>query len=481
MATGTATATVTARTRTTGPEAEQEIVIKNALAVVIAMTMLLVLLVVGLSGTLGMIFALGLSVLVLTMVALGPDQLGKTMLVVGVFLAPMNALNVVGENVTASDLCLVLAFGLLSAQILRGRPKLPPLFLAGASILLITGLTSSLFSDNPAPNIVAFARVGFAIALIPFLMNGLRPTRRLIDVMAWAYVAGQSVSVIKSVIDGAGPLGRHSGITTQPNFFGLGGQIALALLIYLFYRVPTNRRWIVVMFAVLIGHGILISGSRASLVCSILILVLWPVVERTAASWYVLASAGAILLVSANAILNGASEGSALGRIRGDSLQADYSDQARGQQLASGSQKLFEHPITGSGYDGVLKLHNAYLEVAVGGGIIALVGFLLVLIALIRPLFDPVAPNRLSYMAVSYAAFAALGPTLYDRIVWVGVGMIMLQVLVVEKDDDPPDPDLADPAASARPMGRDAPASPRARTVRGSRPLSAPPLRPRSH
>ena len=412
---------------------------KGVLTAVGGILTLGVLLVVGTQlglGLVGGLAAIGVAAFVAMLIALGPDRLGLTFLVVGLFLAPMNGVKPFsGGNVSFSDLSLVVAIALLLPRMMKRGTHLPPLFLIGAAVMTVGGLLSCIFSvAPPVLSLGAFLRFALAAILLPMIMSSIRPNPGTVTLMAWAYVAGQIVSVGKATIEGAGPLGRSAGYTTHPNFFGLGGQIAFALLIFLFYRVPKHRRWIVVAATGIVVHGVLISGSRASLICVVLVTVLWPFVERSAVAWYVLVSATAVLVVAAGSIFANAGEGSALGRLRGDSLQATYSDQARKQLLDAGTSMFWDHPVRGNGFAGVVELHNAYLEVAVGGGVLTLFGFLLLMASFVRPLFDTARPNRLAYVAVSYAAFGMLGPTLYDRIVWAPLAMVMIPVLGARGD-----------------------------------------------
>jgi hypothetical protein len=51
-------------------------------------------------------------------------------------------------------------------------------------------------------------------------------------------------------------------------------------------------------------------------------------------------------------------------------------------------------------------------------------------------------PNRLAFVALSYAAFAMIGPSLWDRIVWAALALVFVR----EQD---PTPEAADPPALA--------------------------------
>ncbi len=422
--------------------------LKRSLTSFIGFSILLALLVIGVAGNdlrysiAAVILAVGLT----TLVAFGPERMGIGLMVLGMLAAPMNALGVVG-NITVSDVLLVLGFGLLIPRMLtREHRKLPPLYVVGASILFAGGIVSSLLSPGPVDSLIGFVKIIAATMILILVLNLIRPSGKVVDSLAWAYVLGQIVSAAYSVAKGGDGTaqGRAVGLTTQPNFYGLGGQMAYALLIYLFYRVNPKHRWIVLGAMAPVLFSVVNSGSRASLLCCALITLAWPIVERSAVAWYWVLSGALLAVLTADTVLGLLGQQTALDRIRGDT-SAQYSDQARNNLLEQGVDLFWKHPLQGNGWaeDTILAFHNAYLEVAVGGGVLTLVGFVLVVAALVRPLFSEGAPNRLAFAGLSYAAFAMIGPTLYDRIVWVALALIL--VAPTESAGPPGDDDLEEP------------------------------------
>ncbi|MCZ4499911.1 MAG: hypothetical protein JWQ74_2464 [Marmoricola sp.] len=404
-----------------------------------------------------LVVALGLLVLV----AIGPERMGIGLLLIGFVMAPMNAIGL-GGNVTISDVFLVLGFGLLVPRMLsEGRTKLPPLYFVGSAILLTGGLVSSLLSANVTDSLIGFVKIIAAAMVLVIVLNMLRPSGKVLDAFVWSYVLGQMISAVYSVVRGGAATagGRAVGLTTQPNFYGLAGQTAYALLIYLFYRVDPKHRWIVVGAMAVVGFSVLNSGSRASLLCCALITLMWPLIERNAITWYWILSGAVVALVSANTLLPLIGQDTVLERFQGGGSAA-LSDVAREGLLSQGFTLFFQHPIQGIGWakDTILAFHNAYLEVAVGGGVLTLVGFVIVIGTLVRPLFDKGGPNRLAYAGLSYAAFGMIGPTLYDRIVWVALALIL--VTYTGNGEQAPEPgslrdraDKAEAEESAAPPG----------------------------
>jgi O-antigen ligase len=388
---------------------------------------LLLLLLIGTRGS--MLFnglAIGAAAGLVILIKLGPDKVGIGFMMLGTFLAPINALKLgAGGNITYADFAYVLGVGLLVPKLLRSKSKMPRLYTWGMMILVANALVVSLLAPTPVASLTGFIRVIWAMLVIPVVLHRLQMSRQLLYWFVWTYVFAQACSIVKGMTY-AGILGggRSAGYTTHPDFFGLAGQLAFAMCVFLFYRTPKNYRWIVVGAAAFMALGVFQSGSRASLLCIAATVILWPLVERTAVSVYIVLSFAAVVAVAANYLIENAPPGSALDRLKGGGT-AQGSSLARQLLLSSAWKKFLEHPIKGGGWvTDILAYHNVYLEVGIAGGVLAILGFVLVVASTIKPLFDEPVPNRLAFMGVSYAMFAALGPTLYDRVLWGGLALV---------------------------------------------------------
>ena len=401
---------------------------------------LLALLILGTQGSyLFAGLAVGASVGATLLVYLGPDRLGTGLLLLGTFLAPINGLKLgAGGNVTFADFAYVLGIGLLIPKLLKSPSKMPRLYIIGISIIFVNAMVVSVLADEPIASITGFVRVSWAVIVLPVVFHRIKMSRNLLTVFAWTYVLGHIVSTIRGtyyfgILGG----GRSLGWTTHPNFFGLAGQLAFAICVFLFYRTPPQYRWIVVVAAGICGISVIQSGSRASLLCIALTVVIWPLIERTAISAYVVVSFTAIAGVALGLLLQDPPKGSAFERLQGGGT-ARGSSLAREQLLTDGLKEFWRHPIKGNGWStDILEYHNVYLEVGIAGGVIAILGFLYILASMIKPLFNEPIPNRLAFMGVSYAVFAALGPTLYDRVLWGALALIFaLHVSETDEVDD---------------------------------------------
>lgn len=432
---------------------------KNFALNIVGGFVLVALLVLGTQGSLlfsGL--AVGAAVGATLLVYLGPDRLGIGLLLLATFLAPLNALKLgAGGNVTYADFAYVLGIGMLIPKLLKSPSKMPRLYTIGISILFVNAMVVSLLAPEPIASLTGFIRVAWALIVLPVVFHRIRLSRNLLNTFAWTYVVAQIVSTAKGIqYFGILGGGRSIGWTTHPNFFGLAGQLAFALCVFLFYRTPTKYRWIVVVAAGICGLSVIQSGSRASLLCVAITVVIWPLVERTAISSYVLVSFAALAAVALGLLLQNPPKGSAFERLQGGGT-AKGSSEARQLLLTNGLKQFWQNPIKGNGWvTDILEFHNVYLEVGIAGGVIAILGFLYVIASMVKPLFEEPVPNRLAFMGVSYAVFAMLGPTLYDRVLWGALALIFAL-------HDPPEEEIEESdtrirRTSAKPAVETAPA-----------------------
>lgn len=405
---------------------------------------LLALLLLGTQGSyLFAGLAVGAAVGATLLVYLGPDRLGIGLLMLATFLAPLNALKLgAGGNITFADFAYVLGIGLLIPKLLKSSSKLPRLYVIGISILFVNAMVVSLLAPDAIGSLTGFVRVAWAMIVLPVVFHRLMMSRNLLTTFAWIYVVAQIVSTIRgTAYTGLLGGGRGIGWTTHPNFFGLAGQLAFALCVFLFYRTPKQYRWIVVLAAAICGLSVIQSGSRASLLCIAITIVIWPLIERTAISSYIVVSFAALSAVALGLLLQNPPKGSAFERLQGGGT-AKGSSEARELLLTNGLEQFWNNPIKGNGWvTAILEYHNVYLEVGIAGGVIAILGFLYVIASMIKPLFQEPVPNRLAFMGVSYAVFAMLGPTLYDRVLWGALALIFALHVSPEEEAEATDDD----------------------------------------
>jgi len=400
------------------------------------------------SSTLGMI-SVAVACLLTVIVAIGPTRTGTFFVMVAVFAAPMEDIRPLGAEsfVTLSDVFFALGFALLGPAMLRAKVHLPKAYMAGSVILLASGLGASVLSDQTINSMTIMFRLVAAAIVIPALFMLWRPSWRTVDVMAALYVLGQMVSVVDSIVGDALTGGRHQGLSTHPNFFGLCGLLAYALAFHLLNRTPRKWHWLIWASMAVSLYSVVSSGSRAALLVAVLITVLYPAVERSAMASYVVVSLAAIGAASGGALLSRFGEGSAIDRLQGDRTSS-VSDSERVEQLETGWARFIDKPLLGDGFSNApLHAHNIYLEVAVVVGLVGLVGYLLVLWCTVQPLFLRKHPmHRLGHAALAYCAVGMLTNSLWDRFVWAALGLAFLANLPESKEKPPDDSSATKPA-----------------------------------
>lgn len=393
-------------------------------------------------GPLALLLALGAVLLVW----LGPERLGIGLLGLAFFLAPGGigpSFQVAGPSVLFTDLALIGGAVLLLPRFLQGRFRLSLPFVSGVALIVFSGMLATLLvAEDPGSSTKTLVGFLYCILLIPLLLVGLHPSRRLVRGLAWAYVTGHLLDVLYSVAQDPTTSVRHAGLTQHPNGFGEAGLMAFALLLYLLPH-SSRRRLVYAAMAVCLV-SVYISGSRGATLAVALLILAVPLVERTA--WvgvlmgFLLSAATVVLYFLAQ----NASADSSLGRLTGAEGTAAASDEAREQSLAEGWSRFLDHPITGEGYHAELGLiHNLLLEIAVASGIVGAVGFVVYLWAAGRPLLGRSSDRRLAYTVPAYAMFCSLAPAFTDR---AALLPIALAVSVFRGYTDPPDRHDEEPA-----------------------------------
>lgn len=397
-----------------------------------ATVVLMMFLVLATAGPAAGIVAVGLLLFVVALICVGPEKLGLAALAVAFGTAPMyKGLAPGGATATPTDLCLVLGFGLLLPRLLRSTIELPARYVLAVAVIMATGIIGSLASTTPAASFVALTFWLATVLALPTAVHLWRPTRGEVQTMAWAFVIGHLVSTVLGYALGHVYDGRLYGLTTHPNYFAESGVITFGLLLHL---VATMRHKALpsILLAVTV-YTVYVSGSRAGTLALAAVVVLIPLVERSALKTYALATlaaAGAVFLSLNWSALSG--QGS-LGRLTGQGSAAG-SDQERTQGFVYGWHRFLDHPLTGSGLVDLFNVHNNYLEAAIGIGIFGVLAFLVVLWTLGAPLFGRHEMRRICYTVVGYAVFGATTPALYDRTYWVAMSLSVVVVTAVHQD-----------------------------------------------
>ena len=388
--------------------------------------------------------------------AFGLERTGTAVMVLALVLAPMNAVrpSAAVSAVTMSDALLVVGIGLLAPLILLGSPgRLPRALAWGAAVVFVVGLLASVLAPDPITSFNYMARFVVAAMVLPFVFAWWRPSPRVVDWLAGGFVAGQVVSTILGRALGHVTDGRDYGLTTHPNFFGLGALLGGALCLYLHARTRGRVRLLVWFAALVCVYGTYSSGSRAALLVAGLVVLAYPLLERSvvAAYWVLIGVATGALVGSA--LLAGAAADSSLGRLRGN-VGTQGSDQQRSQLLQDGLAAFGRHPVFGNGFEHAMEYHNTYVQAISSVGILGIGGYLLLVWAGVRPLFAVRGPmHHLGYVGLAYAAMGPLTNSFWDRFVWTGMALAIAAGAAARTTgsvDQPVPPPGAAPATTSR-------------------------------
>lgn len=380
------------------------------------------LILIGMSSRLLAGTAVGVAIIIVILACLGLSRAGALFVTVAMFLAPLNDLRLGSSYVTASDFIFVLGFVILTPTVLRNRVHFPSMFLLGLAILLTMGVIASLASAHPSVSANQLGRLLVGAFALPLFFMVWRPPKATIVRLAGAYMLGSVFNVAYALVSGErGDGGRYVGLTYHPNFLGLGCLLAVSLTPYVVATVEPRFRWVFWGASVVSAYGVWISGSRAALIVLIMLLVVYPFIERS------ISAAGAVLFGFAGVLAFSGSllqqdGGSALGRLLGGGSATD-SDAQREQLLSAALTLIRKHPLLGNGFDGGVGAHNIYVQVAVAAGIFGLIGYLLIMWTGLRTLFWKGPNHRLAYPVLAYAAIGPLTNTLWERLIWAVVAL----------------------------------------------------------
>jgi len=443
-----------------------------------AMGLLAALVLLVVSGPLTGVVAVGLSAFLLAIACFGPERVGFAMLGLTFFTAPFykGLESSVGTSAVA-NLLFIGAVVLLFPRMLKGRTHAAAPFFVGFLLITVTGVAASAISVDPAQSLIALVQWLLFIGALPLVMVSLGLRATVVNRLAWMFVIGHMVSILYGLAMGpVGDGGRYDGLTQHPNAFAQSGLITFALLLHLL--VASRHRWIVYGAMVASLMSIYLSGSRGGTAAVACIILLIPVVERSAFVGYALAFAGTIAFVAVQELAIRSSAGGSFARLLGGGSSAG-SDAIRSQSLHDAFVRFGHHPLLGNGLLDLFWIHNNYVEVAVSIGSLGLIGFLVLLFSFGRGLFGRSELRRLCYPVAAYAVFGATIPSLTDRSIWLAISLsfALFRGFWVPPEDAT--------EVLPRPRAADAPAEPSVRFVSPSlQPVGAlrsGDRRPRSH
>jgi len=369
----------------------------------------------------------------------GLARMGAGFILIGIATVTFNDVNPVpgAPWLELGDPFFLVGFVLVLPRLLGNSLRLPAAFLVGAVGLLTVGTLSALVSDDPGQNFSHLLDVVRGLVFLPVFFAWWQPGRRTIVAAALAYMLGGCVNVVAALLEGATFDDRYAGLTTHPNTLGICLVLGISLAPFLLAELRARYHWLVGLMTAVCMVGIWLTGSRAAFACAVLLVLLYPLFNRSIPAALAVGAMSLTGFAVANRLAQDAAPTSLLGRLLGDSAQA--SNEARLEGARQGIDQFLSHPMLGDGWLTVWGAHNGYIQVAAATGIFGLVSYLLLVAGLLRPLLAVSPPSGL--LATPMLATVMLDiflPVLGARYVWVIVALsLAADRLAAEEAEDP--------------------------------------------
>jgi O-antigen ligase len=372
---------------------------------------------------LAVLLALGL-ILTAAAPVVGLARMGSAFVVLGFATVTFNDVHPIpgAPWLEVGDPLFLLGFMMLLPRLLGNSLRLPAAFLLGAIGLLTVGTLSALLTDQPSDNFSHLLDVVRGLVFLPVFFAWWQPGRRTIVALALAYMLGSCINVVAARLEGATFDDRYAGLTTHPNTLGICLVLSISLAPFLLAELRARQHWMVGLMTAVCLLGIWMTGSRAAFACAALLVLLYPLFNRSIPAAIAVGALSLTAFAVANRMAQHANPASLLGRLLGDSAQA--SNEARREGARQGIDQFLAHPLLGDGWLTVWGAHDGYIQVAAATGIFGLAFYLLLVAGLLRPLFAIAPPSGL--LATPMLATIMLDiflPVLGARYVWVVVGL----------------------------------------------------------
>ena len=343
---------------------------------------------------------------------------------------------------TVSDLFLLLAGVLLFGDLvnLRLRTKVERSFVWGAILIFTGGVLGMLATDDTRASVLNLVRLVVAAGATLLVFIIWRPsTRELRTFMALVVVSGLLTSGWALTHSDVDFYGRRPGFSEHPNQLALVCLIAAgpAIAFALTGGARSASRLLAGGATLLLIGGIIVSGSRAGIAGLLAAAFLASVLFRAVGSRVRLAlGAGAAIAITLIGFATVTPQ-NAIQRAFGNDLGTATSDVERRIAFEDITAQIRAHPVTGVGFSDPLAGHDAYLQLWAAGGVFALTGGILLIVAtgaavllsrrLPRPrtTADPCWPLLAATISMGGLLVAlAFQNVLWGRYIWVAAALL---------------------------------------------------------
>ena len=340
---------------------------------------------------------------------------------------------------------------------LKDLPREAKYLAALISVLCLSAILSPVWTGGAVSHTVDFAKVFVVYALIFVLVTDIRRLRRIVYVQSASVVGMTAISIIKGH-DRPRLDGVIGGVYSNPN--DLAFAIVLCIPFCLAFLVTSKSMllkcaWAIGILIMLVA--LFMTASRAGFIDLLFsgIVVLWHFGVRGRRLYLIVITAflGGLLMITIGKKLVQRFEAISA-QAEGDSAYGSY--EQRKELMRRAVQVIARYPILGVGvnnfmnYSGLWReVHMAYLEIAVEGGIPALVLFLLFFgcgfrnLRLLRkrkslPMDYEVFSGAVHASLIGFVVGALFGPEAYHFFPYVAVAYTSVMLAMVKRLEDQP-------------------------------------------
>jgi O-antigen/teichoic acid export membrane protein/O-antigen ligase len=374
----------------------------------------------------------------------------------------------VGGQVTYSDILFLFSFLFACAALVVARRRvpmmLPFLLLIGMALFSFGGLLSTFYSLEAFKSTAVIVRLIFLTVFWFWLGTVVLDRREHVTRAVTIWVASAAVcggaGALQLLVGDALPMtgmlhfGRATGFTAQPN--DLGGLTAVAfvpaLMLAARRRITVPQRLFSYLLLLLVGGGLILSGSVGALFAVAAAMFVWFAFQRTSIESIVVFAAIGVCVVGVVTVQAVRGAPTPLERI--DKVTSSSSTSEGAGTLDSritiyrvAAAEIKEHPFVGVGLDlvsvtkpfGVVSyeydVHNLVIGTWYKAGLLGLAGILIAFLAVLRTGWLAILQSKseaeqmlavaLLCSVVAFVAFAMSEPVLFSRYGWISAALLL--------------------------------------------------------
>lgn len=408
-------------------------------------------------------------------------HLPRLLYYVGVVLLGLLTLRV-GGQATFSDTLFLFSFLLACAELVLVRRRvpvgIPALLLLGMGMFSLGGLVSTFEAYEPIKSGAVILRLIFLTVFWFWLGFVVLKRREQVRRATTLWVLSAAITgaaallqlAVGDVIPNTTPIyGRSTGFTNHPN--DLGGITAVALVPALMLAtraaVPPLRRVGGFVLVLMVGGGLIASGSVGALIAAGVAMFVWLALERMSFHSWLLFAGATLCVVGLVALQHSRGAPTPLDRV----IRVTTPSGAATAGAGSGSldsrvsiyhvaaSRIADDPFVGVGLDlvsitkpiGIVSYENDVHNLVIGtwykAGLFGVVGILVALFAVFRAgRFALVAARSadehreaagLTSAVVAFVVFSMSEPIIFSRFGWIAAALLLALRAVQERQDQP--------------------------------------------